>query len=104
MSWNLANVEERARQHASFHIPPLEERVALAPGMLVKLVFVSNGVPGAERMWVRVTEVGDRLGMPFCGVLDNEPVTIPRLRRGDEVAFGPQHVAAIEFLLEDLSE
>lgn len=71
----------------TFFLPSENEALALRPGDLVKLIFES--VPpspdyAAERMWVMVTRAeGDRL----WGRLDNEPLDMPQLRAGREIAF-----------------
>ena len=77
------------------------KRERLAPGDGAKLLFdietreggrvVDRGV---DRMWVIVkarTEFG------YVGVLDNDPGTAEnlRLREGDRITFGPEHVADI---------
>ncbi|WP_084580768.1 immunity protein Imm33 domain-containing protein [Sphingomonas azotifigens] len=71
----------------TFYLPSENEVLALRPGDLVKLVFQS--VPpsreyAAERMWVAITRAeGDRL----WGRLDNQPLDMPQLRAGQEIAF-----------------
>lgn len=92
MPWALIDVEERARAHGSFRIPPRPEREALSMGDLAKLVFVDprQDSPGGERMWVEIVTVGDGC---YQGKLRNVPVLISDLEEGALVAFGPEHVA-----------
>jgi hypothetical protein len=91
----LLDAEERHRADPfTFSIPRSDVRRSLVPGSRVKLLFAagSGDPPPAERMWVELTAVrGER----YVGRLANLPVAITDLQPGDEVAFGPQHVAAI---------
>src|SRR3954468_16136294 len=101
--WWLDDVEARQREAPdSFFIPPAAKRHALQPGDEVKLIFrfppTAQGIDG-ERMWV---EVVDAAGGRYEGRLDNVPENIPSLRRGDPVAFGPEHVAAYLYSREEL--
>jgi Uncharacterized protein conserved in bacteria (DUF2314) len=91
----LLDAEERhsAAPH-SFSIPRSDVRRSLTPGSRVKLLFGAGpgARPSVERMWVEVVEVqADR----YVGRLDNDPVAIVDLRRGDRVDFRPEHVAAL---------
>jgi hypothetical protein len=95
-AWRLENVEARHREEPrAYSIPRLEERRALVPGQLVKLVFVVDPPIGefdGERMWVEVLEGA---GGRFVGALDNDPELVGGLERGDRVPFSVEHVAAI---------
>lgn len=96
--WELADGEQLSTEcPRSFFIPKRSERDDLKPGHLVKLVFRRTGVigdgPSAERMWVTVTSRSD--DGRYVGELTNQPAAIGDLRRGDDVAFGPEHVATI---------
>jgi uncharacterized protein YegJ (DUF2314 family) len=98
----LVSAEDRNAAHPeTFQIPAREKRESLAPGDGAKLLFdietredgrvVDRGV---DRMWVIVkarTEHG------YIGVLDNDPGTADnlRLREGDSITFGPEHIAEI---------
>ena len=65
--------EAAAASPYTFLIPSREERVAIAPGDLVKLGFEYEWQTeeyGGERMWVRV--IG-KTGLQFTGTLDNQP-------------------------------
>jgi hypothetical protein len=100
--WELISAEDRYATHPeTFQIPARETREGLAPGDGAKLLFdietreggrvVDRGV---DRMWVIVkarTEHG------YIGVLDNDPGTAEnlRLRKGDSITFGPEHIAQI---------
>lgn len=98
-TYTLKDVEGQNRKHPeTFQIPSLWEREALAPGDLVKLVFLGTGEPPpGERMWVSVTgrlvEAGK---VTYHGMLDNRPVVIEGLDMGDDIEFEPKHVASIE--------
>lgn len=86
--------EAAAASPYTFFIPPLEERVAVAPGDLVKLGFEYEWETeqyGGERMWVRVT---GKVGLQFAGTLDNEPCE-RGLEHGLAVSFGVENILAI---------
>ena len=100
--WELISAEGLNASHPdTFQIPAREKRESLALGDAAKLLFdietreegrvVDRGV---DRMWVIVkgrTEDG------YIGVLDNDPGTAEnlRLREGDNITFGPEHIAEI---------
>ncbi len=90
--WHLASGVQRNREHPiTFHIPPIGERQAVAPGMDVKLMFEMRDGFG-ERMWVTVVRAGRRR---LVGVLGNLPVGIPRLMPGDKIKFRREHIIDI---------
>lgn len=96
MNYVLSSAEQSNRDHpATFAIPSRARRVALKVGEHAKLVFLTGTTdgPSAERMWVEVTK-RERGG--YVGKLANKPFVIGELRLGDEVRFGPEHVAATE--------
>lgn len=81
---------------ATFDVPPIHEIENLQPGCYAKLIFIPQNISassaGGERMWVHLTEVnGDR----FAGVLDNNPVLVHELKRGDVIRFERRHIASI---------
>lgn len=91
----LLDAEQRHRADPmTFSIPRSDIRRSLEPGSRVKLLFAAGtgDPPPAERMWVEVTQVQRER---YVGRLANEPVAIVDLTLGDEVTFGPEHVAAI---------
>ena len=96
MSWSLANVEDRAKEHPeTFLIPDRETRETLQPGDIAKLLFEmgvdTGGFLRGERMWVEITAV---LGPGrYEGKLANSPIAIIELARGDLLKFGAEHVA-----------
>ena len=96
--WELESAEERKAQHASFDMPSLEERLSLQAGRRVKLLFLFNteqdGSPiiGCERMWVTIGSVAERY---YVGCLENLPTLSDAIAPGDQITFGPEHVAAI---------
>lgn len=100
MDYVLANVEERERgNRETFVIPGMKFRHALRVGDLAKLVFVRAEPPAGERMWVEITVV-HHANSPtertrYTGVLRNHPGDIDA-KYGDEVHFGPEHVADFE--------
>jgi hypothetical protein len=63
----------------------------------VKLVFEADGPSDrgftAERMWVEVREVHPH---GYLGALDNVPSFLAELQPGDLIAFGAEHVIALE--------
>jgi hypothetical protein len=96
--WHLGSGIERHRAAPdTFEIPSDEEKEALRPGALVKLLFEMND-GWCERMWVEVTAVRKR---HVVGVLLNQPAGIPRLRNGKEIRFKLDHVVSIEPGTED---
>jgi hypothetical protein len=102
-TWWLDDVERLHEENPdSFFVPGREKRQALRVGDSVKLVFrfspsVEN-VSG-ERMWVEVTSAD---GGEYTGRLLNEPSRMRSLRAGDSVSFGPQHVAAYAWSVDEL--
>ncbi len=122
----LSDAERRHKKFPdTFELLPLEERRGLKVGNVAKLAFVTaRAMTGAEaaesqasreiadeissfsaddtrftgeRMWVEVTEVGQRAGqaVAFKGVLANDPVLIQDLKYGDVVEFGPENVMEV---------
>jgi len=88
--------EATAESPYTFFIPTREERVAVAPGDLVKLGFEYEWDIedyGGERMWVIVT---GKSGLQFTGTLDNEPAE-KGLELGMVVQFGIEHIIDIEW-------
>jgi uncharacterized protein YegJ (DUF2314 family) len=77
-----------------------EERIAVKPGDIVKLIFVyrepmkargSGAEFDSEHMWVEVTDYGDEC---LIGRLDSSPQYTKLLKSGDAVAFHPKHIIA----------
>ena len=100
--WELISAEDRNANHPdTFQIPARAKRESLAPGDAAKLLFdietrkdgrvVDRGV---DRMWVIVK---NRTDGGYIGVLDNNPGIAEnlRLREGDYISFGPEHIAEI---------
>jgi hypothetical protein len=98
--WKLISAESLNASHPdTFQRPAREKRDSLAPGDAAKLLFdietreegrvVDRGV---DRMWVK-----GRTADGYIGVLDNDPGTAEnlRLREGDNITFGPEHIAEI---------
>lgn len=97
VDFRLADGEDLNRQAPrTFFIPTRAERDALRADDLVKLLFEvvdpRDGMPTAERMWVRVVE---RDGEEYVGILDSQPNAITTLRPGSRIRFGAEHVIAI---------
>ena len=97
--WELESAEERhAASPATFSIPSPDERAAVAPGRMVKLLFLfmnqEQGAPiiDCERMWVTVlsAERGQ-----YSGRLESLPSSSTVLSPGHVVTFGPEHIAAV---------
>lgn len=82
-----------------FPIPPLDERVALHRGDLVRIVFLLDPPPAegpnAERMWVEIAHAHP--DGTYDGALTNDPVVISSLSQSASIAFEPKHVAGIAF-------
>lgn len=102
--WMLVSAEQRHAAHPeTFEIPSKADRETLVPGAAAKLLFhietrEANRVidRGVDRMWVIVRAVGPD---GYVGVLDNDPGRSEglNLHEGDDIVFGPEHVAAIEY-------
>ncbi len=98
--WELDDGEVIAAAHPdTFWLPPLEQREALQPGQLVKLIFrilvadeAGNEEMHVERMWVIVTR---RDGNLYTGELDNQPYCTDEMNPGLPVAFEARHVINI---------
>lgn len=91
--WKLGSgVERNTKYPETFWIPSEEEKDSIIAGDLVKLMFEMK-CSCAERMWVRVSEVGHP---KMVGTLANQPVGIPRLDFGDTVKFKRDHIIDIE--------
>lgn len=81
-------------------LPPDEERLAVVPGDIVKLVFrYRDAYPRhdgklirAEHMWVQVIE---QLDGDLIGELDSDPQHPSLLKSGHPVTFHPKHIIAI---------
>lgn len=81
----------------TFYLPSENERLAVSPGDLVKLMFRS--VPAsrewdAERIWVTVTEIDSPR---LTGTLANHPLDMPQLKEGDPVTFDRGHILDIDW-------
>lgn len=97
LSWYLEDVTAAAAANPrSFFIPDESERCSLQRGDVVRLHFVlvvaNEGDPRAERMWVEIESVTSG---GYRGRLTNRPGFIHDLELGDQVEFGPQHVARV---------
>ena len=91
--WKLGSgVKSHAAHPDTFWLPAEKERIAVPPGMHVKLMFQMREGWG-ERMWVTVEKRTWR--GRYTGTLNNVPVGIPRLNPGDRVRFSPEHIIDI---------
>lgn len=107
--WTLVAAEDRhAAAPGTFQIPKKSDRETLVPGMAAKLLFhietkeASTVIDsGVDRMWVIVRAVTPE--GRYVGVLDNDPGQSDdlNLREGDDIVFGPEHVAAIDHPSKD---
>jgi uncharacterized protein YegJ (DUF2314 family) len=90
--WSLADaVERHARTPETFPVPTDAATAALRVGDRVKLVVVPrDGLE--ERLWVRVTEVGE---VELEGVLSSDPAELRGLSAGDVVRFERRYVVAV---------
>jgi Uncharacterized protein conserved in bacteria (DUF2314) len=99
--WHLSSGVKRNRKYPdSFQIPDEEDRLAVVPGLVVKLMFEMRDGWG-ERMWVNVTAVKRR---HLVGTLINLPVGIPRLTAGDKIKFKRDHIIDIDLPYEEQGE
>lgn len=104
--WWLADAEQlHAADPRRFFIPPPEDRHGLTAGRHAKLLFacrprrVDGRLHDAERLWVQV--VSQRPG-GYVGQVDNDPVVVTELAIGDEIEFGPEHVIALHYTVDQL--
>jgi hypothetical protein len=113
--WVLLSAEARHARHPStFTLPDATVREGLTPGMAAQLLFdietrqggkvVDRGV---DRMWVIVLPPQAGQTSRYLGILDSDPGRADnlRLRKGDIIPFGPEHVCRVDrpprdFLLE----
>jgi Uncharacterized protein conserved in bacteria (DUF2314) len=104
--WHLTSGVRQNRKHPeTFQIPDEEEKQAIEPGVLVKLVFATTDLWGrpnwGERMWVEVVAIEKR---HIVGVLRNQPFGIPRLYAGDQVTFKRDHIIDINWEPDDFCD
>jgi hypothetical protein len=91
--WHLeSGVKRNLAYPETFEVSTDEERLGIAPGAVVKLMFEMKDGWG-ERMWVNVSSVGKR---HLTGTLVNCPLGIPRLSPGEKIKFRPDHVIDID--------
>jgi len=100
--WKLISAEDRNEAHPdSFHIPTRQKRESLKPGEAAKLLFYIETEEkgrivdrGVDRMWVIIKARSEE---GYVGILDNNPGVAEnlRLREGDLITFGAEHVAEI---------
>lgn len=99
--WALINGEQRHKETPdTFDMPPMAERVGLAPGKAVKIGVVSKVHThkrfNAERFWVKI--LGHGRTLRYLGMVTNDLVFTERhgLKDGDQIEFGPEHVLCTE--------
>jgi hypothetical protein len=103
-SWSLVDADPIAAENKyTFYKPGRALIATIAPGHDVKLIFRFDSsdpaAPAAERMWVRVASL--EADGSFQGQLNNQPVHIKDLQRGDPLAFDARHIINIEGVDED---
>ncbi|WP_456785984.1 DUF2314 domain-containing protein [Cellulomonas sp. P5_C5] len=92
VGWTLADaVERHAAAPDTFRIPSDEATAAVQVGDRVKLV-VEPQTGLAERLWVRVTSVGEE---SLEGALASDPAELRGLHAGDPVQFERRNIVAI---------
>ena len=90
--YRLVNAMQRAEMFLTFHLPPMEDRMAVGVGALVKII-VENDSDG-ERFWVQVLE---RLpNDQFRGRIENDLMCDLGLDFNDMIEFGIQHIIEIQ--------
>jgi hypothetical protein len=83
----------------SFFIPDADERNGRKVGDSVRLHFVLRDSgpdePGAERIWVTITQATgeDGAAITYKGTLETSPVSFKEFKIDDEVSFEPRHIA-----------
>ena len=83
----LVDAQAMAKKHkGTFEAPSIGELLNLQVGDFVKLSFNDR-----ERMWVKITHVGDELN-DYKGELSNDPFIIRDLHLGDRVPFKMENV------------
>jgi hypothetical protein len=97
--WHLnSGVKLNRKNPKTFWIPSEDEKQAIAPGVVVKLMFTIDNVWGrqiwGERMWVQVVTIKKR---HIIGRLVNAPFAIPRLDHGDRIKFKRDHIIDIDW-------
>ncbi len=86
-----------AQNPYTFWLPHPVSLAALEPGDIARFIFFqSDGATqyNAERMWVLIQRIDDGY---ISGILDNEPVDMPRIKRGTEVCLPVSHAIDFEF-------
>lgn len=90
----------RALWDGSF-VPPVPGIDKVVPGVHVRLGFAAaDPATHAERVWVRVTSVGER---SLEGTLTAAPLTMSNLTYGDSVTFRPQDVLEVSLEVPESS-
>ena len=92
--WQLEDGEAYNRLYPrTFHVPSAEEKAAIKPGDLVKMMFAFGTAEehDIERMWVTVKERRDD---KLIGTLSNEPLD-SALEHGRQTIFETRHVIRI---------
>jgi uncharacterized protein YegJ (DUF2314 family) len=79
---------EERKTETQRNLPALSELV----GKYVKKRFADEN--GGEHMWVQITSVNEEAGT-LIGVLDNDPVVVKGVVRGDEVVVYRNEIEAI---------
>lgn len=93
LRWKLrSGVKQHQLYPTTFEIPSEDERQAVEPGDMVKLMFEQSDGWG-ERMWVCVEKARRR---SLVGRLDNLPLDFPRLDYGSKVRFRREHIIDID--------
>jgi hypothetical protein len=93
LRWTLRSGIKQSRLHPqTFWIPSEEDKDAVEPGSVVKLMFRQSDGWG-ERMWVIVEKVSRR---SMIGSLANTPVEFPRLDFGSKIKFRREHIIGID--------
>ena len=87
-----------AKAAYTFDMPWPEELAALAPGDGAQAIFreiAGAREYGAERMWVLVERIEDGF---VVGRLDNDPLDMPSIKRGDPVRIPLTHVISCTYV------
>jgi len=91
MRYELRDFKKASEENpGTYRIPSKEEISRIKKGYSAKLHFIENG--STEILWVVINKITP---LGFTGELDNDPVIIRSIKRGDNLEFELKHIANI---------